>query len=199
MPLAHLFDIGNVILTFDFPIGVGRVAPLCSLSPESISTAVDALKDGLESGAMGTDDFIREATRRIGFRGSAEDFRTAFQDIFTPNEPMVGLITELAEAGAPLYLLSNTNGIHVPWFTSEYRVFDLFSGAVYSHEAGVMKPDRRIFEIAIRKFDLVPGETVYIDDLAANVDAAAALGFRAIRYEHGDHAGFLERWRSVSG
>ena len=97
-------------------------------------------------------------------------------------------------------LLSNTSGPHVAWFTSRYRVFDCFRAAIYSHEAGCMKPEPEIFRIAIDRLGLDPAATIYVDDLPDNVAAGAAAGFRAIQYDHEDHAAFLPKWeRAVNG
>lgn len=54
---------------------------------------------------------------------------------------------------------------------------------VYSHEVGVEKPDARIFEIALSRLRVRPEESVFLDDVAGHVEAARALGMRAILYE----------------
>ena len=92
----------------------------------------------------------------------------------------------------PLYLLSNTNDIHLNYFTAQYPVFASFSDAVYSHRVGCMKPERTIYEIAARQFGVEPGETVFIDDLPANIAAARAFGFHAIQYDHRQHQHLIE-------
>ena len=55
-------------------------------------------------------------------------------------------------------------------------------GWVFSHEAGLMKPDRKIYEAALRKFELVAEACVFVDDIVANVEAAEALGMRGIHH-----------------
>ena len=200
-PKAYLFDIGKVILRFDFGIGVRAVANRCALAAEDILPAIHEIQIDLERGAIDGPAFFDEAIRRSGFTGEAEAFERAFCDIFTVNEPIAALIEELAARDeAPLYLLSNTSGPHVAWFTSRYRVFDCFRAAIYSHEAGCMKPEPEIFRIAIDRLGLDPAATIYVDDLPDNVAAGAAAGFRAIQYDHEDHAAFLPKWeRAVNG
>ena len=105
---------------------------------------------------------------------------------------MTHLVGKL-HARYPLYLLSNTSDIHADYFEAKYPVFQRFSGAVYSHLAGCVKPGRPIFEIAIRQFDVEPGETVFIDDLAPNVAAAREMGFHALQYDHTQHARLVEQ------
>lgn len=84
-----------------------------------------------------------------------------------------------------VYMLSNTNPIM--WKSKIRDDFgqqgltreDYFDGIVTSFEAKALKPDRAIFDYACRKLGIRPEETLFIDDSQANLDAAAALGFRA--------------------
>ncbi len=189
----HVFDIGNVLLKFDFSLAVARVAPACALPESEILPAVQPMHGDLETGRLSTEDFLGEAMRRTGYAGDPGEFRRAFQDIFELNQPMVDLVESLHDANHPVYLLSNTSDLHVSFFTREYAVFDRFRDAVYSHVAGCMKPDAEIFRIAAEQFVLDPAETIYIDDLPANVTAAESAGYRALVYDHRDHGDFLSR------
>jgi HAD superfamily hydrolase (TIGR01509 family) len=58
---------------------------------------------------------------------------------------------------------------------------------VFSYRAGMMKPERGIFDLAIRQFGVNPAATVYLDDLPANVEAARGAGLRAFVYRHDAH------------
>ena len=193
----YIFDIGNVILKFDFSVAVSQVADRCAIAEADILPSLMSMHEDLETGRLSADDFIAEAIRRTGFTGEAEEFRRRFQEIFEVNEPISELIEELHAAGAPLYLLSNTSDLHVSFFTKAYGVFDRFHDAVYSHEAGCMKPDAEIFRIAEAQFGIDPSEAIYVDDLPANVAAAEAAGFRALVYDHRDHDDFRRRFDAV--
>ena len=97
----------------------------------------------------------------------------------------------------PLYLLSNTNDMHVEGFFRDFPVFAKFTGATYSHEAKASKPHRTIYEIAARTHGLEPGATFFIDDLAANIATARELGFQAHHYDHERHGDLLDALRST--
>ena len=188
---AFLFDIGNVILFFDFGVAVRRVAARCELTEEQILPALSDLTAQFERGEMDTASFSAAARERIGFTGEAGELVAALEDIFTVNEPIIELIEELKAAGHPLYLLSNTNAIHVPYFTGRYPVFGHFDGATYSHQVGAMKPSPAIYQSAIDTFALDPANTVYIDDVADNVTAGQEIGLRGLCYDGGAHEDFL--------
>jgi len=188
-----LFDIGNVILKFDFSIGVKRIQDRCSkVSPDEILSSIADLTHEMEAGRIDTPTYVQTASERLGFSGSEGDFIRAFEDIFTLNSDMEDLIHQLNKNGHRLYLLSNTNGIHVPFFTREYPVFTHFLGAVYSHEAGVMKPEAAIYEVAIEQFELKPENTIYIDDSDVNVIAGRDTGLKGIQYDYDQHHRLLD-------
>jgi HAD superfamily hydrolase (TIGR01509 family) len=55
---------------------------------------------------------------------------------------------------------------------------------VLSYEVGLMKPDRRIYELTLRRFGLTAAQTVFVDDVLANVEGARAAGLHGIHYQN---------------
>lgn len=178
----YLFDIGNVILFFDYRRFACRIEANCAMPAEVLLPALAEEQHLLEGRSLPVDDFLKRAFARVGYHGPRDSFVQAWQDIFEPNPPVVDLIHTLGDRGHRLYLLSNTNQLHADYFLREYPVFERFHGYVFSHEAGYAKPEPEIYREAIRKLDLKPERTVYVDDLPANVEAGAAHGFLAVRY-----------------
>lgn len=189
---ALLFDIGNVIIAFDFSKAARKIEPLSDKSAEEILALATTLTTPLETGEITPDEFYEGTTELIGYRGERDFMARAFEDIFELNEPIVQFINQQKGAGKVLHLLSNTNGIHVPFFERTYEVFDHFEGRIYSHEVGVMKPDPKIFEIVKTRLPLNPATTLYIDDRADNCSAGREAGFITIQYDRLNHAAFEE-------
>ncbi len=196
--VSYLFDIGNVILFFDFQLAVRRVAANCEIPAEDILPTLEPLTKAFERGEMDIPTFTSAAAERIGYSEPPQQLIPALEDIFTVNEPIVCLIESLKADGHPLYLLSNTNAIHVPYFTNRYSVFEDFSGAIYSHEVGAMKPSRAIYQAAIDQFSLDPSTTIYLDDIEENIVAGQALGLQGIRYQGDSHEAFLSDLAKLS-
>jgi 2-haloacid dehalogenase len=97
-------------------------------------------------------------------------------------EETVALLEELDASGIELYALTN-------WSTDKFRVarprfsfFDRFRAIVVSGDEGVIKPDPAIFRILVERYAIDPRAAVFVDDSAANVEAAAGLGFHAILF-----------------
>ena len=189
---SFIFDIGNVLIPFDFNRAIRRIAAQCVDPFVTLPPEAGALTHLLESGKIDRGEFVRRATALLRYQGGEAEFVAAWQDIFVENHAMTALVTRL-RARYPLYLLSNTSDIHADYFEAKYPVFQQFCGAVYSHLAGCVKPEREIFEKAIAKFGVKPEETVYVDDLPANVEGARAAGFEAVTYDFRRHAEFEAR------
>jgi len=90
-----------------------------------------------------------------------------------------------------LYLLSNTNAIHYKSYTGTFRAIhseempDLFVKLFLSFEMGVRKPDPAIYKMALRIGNLVPGETLFIDDSLENAEEATKAGMAAFHLPDG--------------
>ncbi len=193
---AIIFDIGNVLLRFDFSLVTQRIAPFCSTAESSIHSLLAPLKDELESGRIEGETFLQEASRIVGYTGERSLFRAAWQEIFTPIEATHRLVEQLHHT-RPLFLLSNTNDLHAEYFLSRYPVFARFQDAVYSHECGLMKPAASIYEHALGKFGLRAEQVFFIDDLAPNVEAARAAGWRTHHYSEDAHGQLLAELTSA--
>ena len=115
-----------------------------------------------------------------GLTMTLEEFRLAWNDMFTLNPPMLELV---AESPRPRILLSNTNEPHVTWIREQYPdVFPLFDECVLSHEVGMRKPEvaiyRRVEAITGRR----PEEHVFVDDKLRNIEGARAAGWQGIEF-----------------
>jgi putative hydrolase of the HAD superfamily len=194
---ALIFDIGNVVVSFDWQMAGARLrlrSGSGKLSmPEPLMRAdLRGLITRFEVGEIPQTEFVAMAARAIGFQGDEQEFIAIFNSIFSLNPPMERNVQHLATR-FPLYLLSNTSELHLTYLQRNFKVLQHFTDGVYSFRAQCAKPERKIFQVAAKQFGVTPESTVYIDDLAANVRCALDLGFRAIRYDLREHAEFERR------
>jgi glucose-1-phosphatase len=193
--MTFLYDIGRVLLDFDFESSLARLLPPEFADPHGSLSQLLSRKDDFESGLITADDYVCWALGVIGNGATSAEFRHAWQRIFTPNEPMWDKVRQLAAAGHRLILFSNTNAIHCPWLFEAYPDFSLFDGAVLSFEVGAIKPHPLIYQHAMDIHDLDPSTTLYIDDMPENIATGLEFGFHCHQYRLDDHAAF-ERWLS---
>ncbi len=92
------------------------------------------------------------------------------------------LVQEVKDAGYGVYGLTNWSNETFPIAYERYPVFSLFEGIVVSGAERINKPDARLYRILLDRYGLDPEECVFLDDNQANVDAAIALGIRALRF-----------------
>ena len=99
----------------------------------------------------------------------------------------VDILRELKARGVQLYRLTNWSSETYPPQRQRFPFLDLFDGIVVSGDEGVIKPDRRIFDILLSRYGISPHEAVFIDDNPANARAAAALGIHGIHFQSPEH------------
>jgi HAD superfamily hydrolase (TIGR01509 family) len=114
-----------------------------------------------------------------------DEVHAKWVDMFELQPPMVDLAHRLS-AHYRVYLLSNIGDLHWAHLSREYRLHHIGHGALTSYVAGVMKPNEGIYAEAERRFDLVPAQTVFIDDRTENIAAARSRGWHGV--VHSGHA-----------
>jgi len=98
-----------------------------------------------------------------------------------PNPRMIHAIHQLKRAGLKVGAFTNNWQTHDGTSTIPDALRGLFDDVVESARVGLRKPDSRIFQLACSRLSVRPEETVFLDDLGANLKAAAHLGMRTIR------------------
>jgi FMN phosphatase YigB (HAD superfamily) len=181
-PKAVVFDLGRVLLDFDYRIATDRLAQRCALSSEELRRLLDQspLLHRYEAGQLSDEQFFAEFQSAASFRGDLAAFAPIFGDIFTPIEPMIRLHADLRARGVPTFIFSNTNNLAVRHIRQRYPFFAGFSGYVFSYQHNAMKPEARLYEVVERTVGGAGGALFYLDDRSENVEAARARGWQAI-------------------
>lgn len=99
-----------------------------------------------------------------------------------PIHESVDLLMELKERGVPLYALSNWNAETFEIALKEFPFLRLFDGRVISGQVKLAKPDPQIYRLLIDTYNLNPQETLFIDDVRSNVQAAWDIGMNAVQF-----------------
>ncbi len=191
---AAIFDIGNVLLLFDYMKAANRLVSENQPAIPPDRAKVVAAKEQLELGRIDRSEFLRRVRPLFNHNGPEEDFLAIWEDIFAPNSPMHDLVEELA-ARMPVYLLSNISDIHRESVHRDYPVFRHFQSGIYSYEVGLLKPDPAIYEVTAKRLNVIPGSTLFIDDMAENIAAAEVAGFCCVHYSHTEHEKAMEKIR----
>jgi putative hydrolase of the HAD superfamily len=194
---AVIFDIGNVLLKFDYLVAAHRLMAHNNLAELPERAPIVAAKEALEGGRIDRAEFLRLVRPEFSHEGTDAEFVAMWEDIFEENKPKTRIAVALAAHGVPTYLLSNISCIHHDFIFRTYPVFRTFRDGVFSYRAGALKPDPRIYEIALAQLRIDPARTLFIDDLAPNIAAAEAFGLEGLVYDHHNHLAATNRLQEL--
>jgi HAD superfamily hydrolase (TIGR01509 family) len=185
LPEVVVFDLGKVLVDFDYSKAARRLAARTALSLDDVRRAIDQshLHIGFETGHVTKEDFIADASKLIGFAGLADEFTQIFCEIFEPIQPMIELQSALRKRGIPTFIFSNTNALQLGYIRQTYPFFSGFDGYILSYEHGAMKPDAKLYEVVERETRRRGNQILYIDDRPENIATGAARGWQVILQE----------------
>lgn len=92
-------------------------------------------------------------------------------------------ISKLKDKGYNLYILSNISRESYEYVKSTIDIDKIFSGGVYSYQEKLLKPDKRIYELIVNKYNLKKEETLFFDDKQKNIDAANEFGIKGVLFK----------------
>ena len=182
---AILFDLGKVLLHFDFAPAFRTLskrgqASVSDIEAYFVQSGLEVLYDG---GKINSRQFYTAVKKGLGLTLSFNEFRSVWNHIFTPIPTMIRLVGKLRARGYRLVLISNTNAMHFAYAKKRFPVFKKFHRLIASYAEGMRKPDERLYRLAAKACRAKPGEILYIDDRADLTEAAAALGFLTFTFK----------------
>jgi FMN phosphatase YigB (HAD superfamily) len=181
-PSIAVFDLGKVLVDFDYSIAGRRIAAKSKLSDAEVQKFLDQspLLYRYETGLMTRQEFFETVRDHTGYHGGIEEFSGFFADIFTEMPEMTALHDAIRRKGIPTYIFSNTNDLAVEHIQRAFPFFANFDGYIYSHEVGAMKPAAKIYEALEQMSGKRGADIVYLDDRPENIAAGAARGWQTI-------------------
>lgn len=180
-----IFDLGDVLLPIDFNAPVRAFEKLGLKDFEFMYGKMNQsdLFNRLETGKISEDNFRNEMRRMVGFNWSDQEIDKAWSTILLDFRPSVFEMLNSLKSNHRLFLLSNTNSIHFRDYDKQVRdkfnpagLSSYFEKAYYSHEIGMRKPGKEIFEYVLNDAGIKADETLFIDDNEDNIRTASALG-----------------------
>lgn len=184
---AVIFDLGKVIIPFDFSRAYRAMADLCPYTPEDIPKRIGSVPTNLlrqfESGQVEPEQFVEQLCGILEMPIQYGQFCDIFSSIFLADPLIPESMLEGLRRRYRLLLLSNTNAIHFPMIRENYPLLRHFDDYVLSYKVGAMKPSPRIYEEAIARAQCAPGECFFTDDIAEYVVGARQAGIDAVQFQ----------------
>lgn len=176
-----IFDFGDIFINLDKQ---GTYKAMAALGVTEITQEMIEVYHLYEKGMMTTDQFLDFYFKKFGIPKT--DLVNAWNAVLLdfPKRRLDFLI-ELAESKKyRLFLLSNTNDLHIKWVQNSlgdefYNKFkNAFEQFYLSHKIHFRKPDVDIYEFVLNENNLVATETLFVDDLSENTESAKTLGIQ---------------------
>lgn len=185
-----IFDLGNVLVKLNPEgcIGAFKAIGMGELVDTNPQSEGMKLMSKLGVGMISTEEFCEAARKLTGTDVTNRDIIAAANKMLVeiPDEKKVRLL-QLKKAGYCLFLLSNTIDIHWDYCVEllfpyqNHGVEDYFEQCFLSQRMHLAKPNARIYEEVIRQANIHPDETLFIDDLKENCEAAEKLGIHTFQ------------------
>ena len=189
-----VFDLGGVLVDLDFKNAINGLqqAGFANVKEQLQAFDQDGIFKKFELGEIDSDQFRTAIRENSTVTLTDEEVDTLWNSMLleVPRKKLE-LILDL-RSKYMVYLLSNTNAIHWDYVCKNafnyrgFRVNDYFEETFLSFEMHLAKPDKAIFEKVLHEANLLPEETLFIDDSEANCKAAEELGIHAHHYHIGD-------------
>jgi HAD superfamily hydrolase (TIGR01509 family) len=185
--ITHLFfDLGNVL------VGLRSGEKLKALARQA-GQSVDVFCDKIwsherahdyERGRHTCGEYFALLAEDLNLAHAQQELQEAFCDIFYPLPERVALARRLSKQ-YPLALISNTCASHIQHLEGTCDFFPLFKHRIYSHQAGCRKPHPDIYEKALRATGAKAESSLFIDDLAENLETPRKSGWSTLHLPPG--------------
>ncbi len=188
-----IFDLGGVLLNLNSNKTIVAFARLGWKEEDwkALSQGGYMLFKSLETGVDDPDQFREKIREMLPGNPSDLEIDTAWNAMLIDFSPVVIDYLNKLKKEYSIYLLSNTNAIHLKRFREifsnafGYQLDSLFVKTFYSHEIGYRKPVPEAFLTVLQDASLEPGKTLFVDDMKINTEAASLLGLQILHCEPG--------------
>ncbi len=190
-----IFDLGNVVFKLKFENVINNFTQ----NEDEMKELKKAIFDSdewlkLDDGAISKEDAIKIMISNLP--GNLQDTCRQIMKCWTKeglilNKQTIEFIKKVREKGYSTFILSNAP-LEIPRFLEEMDVLQYFDGKIISAEERLSKPDIRIYELLLKRFNLVPEECLFIDDRSENIESAIKCGLNGYIFNYNEFDDFLE-------
>ena len=183
-----VFDLGGVVFAWQ-PESIIRSVFDEARIQDLVRTEIFEHADwvSLDRGTLTFDAAVVRGVSRTGLpRQDIETLLNAVPPSLLPMHETMNLIRELENAKNKLYVLSNMHAASIAYLEDKHDIWSSFDGVVISCRINLVKPEVAIYRHLLKEHGLDPVDTIFIDDMPENLEAASSTGIRTIRFVNAD-------------
>jgi putative hydrolase of the HAD superfamily len=185
-----VFDFGGVLFDWRPASFLARLLPAHAPDETSAQALAGSFFQGyggdwadFDRGTVEVAELAERISRRTGLTlAQVHAVIDAVPHELQPMEKTVALLRTLHGRGQPLYFLSNMPASYASHLEVTHDFVGLFQAGVFSARVGLIKPETAIYRHAEAALGLVPADTLFIDDVLHNIEAARAAGWQALHF-----------------
>lgn len=192
-----IFDIGNVILQFDIKEVIPNFTKKESEKQFIINNIINSPEwlqySLIDTGFISREqaiEIVEDRTNHINDE-LIEKFWYRYNDYSFINDNVIDIIKELKEKDYKIYLLSNINPYTFE-FVNKSGLFDFVDGYVLSYQEHKIKPYKAIYNVLLERYNLIPNESVFIDDNKNNIETGNSMGIISKKVEPDDYYSIIK-------
>jgi putative hydrolase of the HAD superfamily len=172
-----IFDLGRVLIDYDGQATLQAVQALTKLSFAELRAVSKAIEDPFGLGQIDGQAFYALLQDKGGVTAPYAAVVAAFCSQQARNERGLAYATACQlRPDVQVGIVSNTNILHAQWLFAHVPEFDHFPAVLLSHEVGLLKPDKAIYNLALDQLGVAAEKAFFIDDLPANLKGARQVG-----------------------
>ncbi len=189
---AIIFDYGGVLINLDYQstIDAFEALGISNFDKMYSQAAQSNLFNDIETGQITSSNFVNSLLEFLPKGTSKIQVINAWNAMIKDvPRSSIHLIESLQKKGHQLFLLSNTNELHInvadkEWDNvSQRSIQSMFDAVYYSHEVKMRKPNREIFEFVCNQNQLTPSKTLFIDDSIQHIGGAKQIGLKTVHLD----------------
>ncbi len=177
-----IFDLGNVLLNYQPEVFLLSYTKDLTRIKQFLSKIVKSKNWWqLDRGEISISDAKNQLINKFPEEQDLiEPYFKHWMEMLTPIEKNVQILQDLKQNGYKLYILSNFIKEALEYVSNKYLFFNLFDGQVISYIEKVIKPEKEIYDLLIQRYQLKPGECVFLDDIIGFLKPAKKIGIHTI-------------------
>lgn len=183
-----IFDLGRVIVPFEFQKGYDLLGKRTNLDPLGIAQRMREtdLMIRYERGELTSEEFVTRLGEHVGFTLPVAEFAPIWSVIFDRETLIPESLLVTLKRTHRLVLLSNTNAMHFEFIERQYPLLRHFDEFVLSYRVGAVKPEEPIYRSVIDAARCEPAECFFTDDIPAYVEGARRHGIDAVQFHNAE-------------
>ena len=181
-----LFDFGGVVVPHIGNERDRRMSKLSGLGLEDVKKLERPIEYRCNKGLISFNSFCKLVSKKLGV-GSYKKIKQIYIDTKKRekvNKKVIRIVERLKEKGYEVAILSNTCTLDAD-INRRHGYYDTFSPLIFSHKVGCRKPEKKIFQIALKKLNVKPNECIFIDD-KENKMPPKSLGIKTILFKNAE-------------